>query len=304
MELRQLEYFSLVAEIQNMSAAAKKLHISQPSLSATIARLEEDIGVPLFDRIGGKIHLNRIGKEVLQNTNQILQQIDQIYAKAADQAGTASGEVIFGVSEAGLSMNLINSYLDCYPPLTFRQTIASRDQLRHQLESGQLDFAIVKDPKPTQGIDYLPLITEETMALVPPDHPLAASPNHSVSAQTLLEYPFVLNESDLSTDGDFHRLFESYDREPPIQLISQESAVVMEAMRRGLGVGLISGILLSIQKQQNKSPVLSDTVALHITDSTTRSTLGLSTLHGRFMPAAAQQFYHFVKNYFLGLENV
>ena len=193
MELRQLEYFSLVAEIQNMSAAAKKLHISQPSLSATIARLEEDIGVPLFDRIGGKIHLNRIGREVLQNTNQILQQIDQIYAKAADQAGTASGEVIFGISEAGLAMNLINSYLDCYPPLTFHQTIASREQLRHQLESGQLDFAIVKDPKPTQGIDYLPLIAEETMALVPPDHPLAASPDHCVSAQTLLEYPFVLN---------------------------------------------------------------------------------------------------------------
>ncbi len=304
MELRQLEYFSVVAEIQNMSAAAKKLHISQPSLSTTISRLETDLGVPLFDRISGKIHLNRMGREVLQNVDQILQQIDQIYAKTAEQAGTASGEVIFGISEAGLVMNLINAYLDQYPALTFRQTIGPRDQLRHQLEAGQLDFAIVKDPKPTQGIDYLPLITEETMALVTPDHPLASSPNHCVSARTLLDYPFVLNESDLSTDGEFHRLFEGYDREPKIQLISQESAVVMEAMRRGLGVGLISGILLSIQKQQSHAPVLTNTVALHITDSNTKSTLGLSTLHGRFMPAAAQQFYNFVKNYFLSLENL
>ena len=140
------------------------------------------------------------------------------------------------------------------------------------------------------------------MALVPSDHPLALSPNHSVSVHTLANYSFVLNASDLSTDGDFHRLFKTCKREPKIQLVSQESTVVRDSIYSGLGVGLISGILISIQKQQNKSPVLANTIALHITDSNTKSILGLSTLHGRFMPAAAQQFYNFVKDYFLSLE--
>lgn len=73
MELNQLKYFSVVAELENMSMAAHKLHVSQPSLSMTIGRLEDDLGIPLFDRIGGKIRLNQIGKDLLQNTNQILQ---------------------------------------------------------------------------------------------------------------------------------------------------------------------------------------------------------------------------------------
>ena len=276
MELNQLKYFSVVAELENMSVAAQRLHVSQPSLSMTIGRLEDDLGIPLFDRIGGKIRLNQIGKDLLQNTNQILQQIDQMYTKAAEQAGTETGKVAFGISEAGLATHLIHTYLNQHPTLTFRQSIDYREQLCHQLESGQLDFAIIKDLKPTKGIDYFPLITEEIMALVPSDHPLALSPNHSVSVHTLANYSFVLNASDLSTDGDFHRLFKTCKREPKIQLVS-------------------------IQKQQNKSPVLANTIALHITDSNTKSILGLSTLHGRFMPAAAQQFYNFVKDYFLSL---
>lgn len=98
MELNQLKYFSVVAELENMSMAAQKLHVSQPSLSMTIGRLEDDLGIPLFDRIGGKIRLNQIGNDLLQNTNQILQQVDQMYAKAAEKAGTETGKVAFGIS--------------------------------------------------------------------------------------------------------------------------------------------------------------------------------------------------------------
>lgn len=300
MELRQLEYFATVAEIENMSAAARQLHVSQPSLSMTISRLEEDLGVPLFDRIGGKIHLSRIGRDLLQNTQNILHQIDEMYAKSAEHTKSAQGEVIFGISEAGLVTAIINSYLDKYPPLTFRQTIATREQLAFQLESGVLDFAIVRDPKPSQAINWFPLITDEVMAIVAPDHPLASAGNGSVSAEELLGYPFVLNEFDLSADGSFHNLFYDYGREPNIQLISQESTVVMETMRRGLGVGLISEVLLRIQ--QAHSPILKDIVALRITGAHTKSTLGLSTLQGRFMPAAARRFYEFIKDYFSDLD--
>jgi LysR family transcriptional regulator, transcription activator of glutamate synthase operon len=302
MELTQLRYFFVVAESQSISIAAKRLHVSQPSLSMTIKRLEDDLGVPLFDRIGGKIYLNRVGKRLLQNTSQILQQVDQMYEIATEQTNIATGEISFGISEAGLATHLIHTYLNQYPKLTFRQTIGFRELLCQQLETGELNFAVIKDLKPTKGIDYLPLIPEEIMALVSRDHPLASSPNHCVSARTLLDYPFVLNATDLSVEGEFHRLFEAYEREPDIKLISQESTVIRDAIRSGMGVGLISGILHSIQEKQSTDSILNYLVALHITDSNTKSMLGLSTLHGKFMPASAQHFYNFVKNYFLSLE--
>lgn len=297
MELRQLEYFSVVAKTGNMSAAAKQLHVSQPSLSMTIARLEEDLGVPLFDRIGGKIHLNRMGQDLLGNVNTILRQIDEMHAKADEQAGTAKGLVVFGVSEAGLVMHLIHAYLQQFPPLTFRQMVGDREALRHLLESGTLDFAIIKDHQPSQGIDAIPLLKEETIVIVSENHPLAAKKDRTVTAEELLEYPFVLNESALATNGEFHRLFRNFDHEPDIQLVSQESAVTMEAMRGCLGVGLLSSVILQI----SAGPVFEGIVPLRIQDADTTSLLSLCTLHGRFMPAAAQQFYTFTQGFFSSL---
>lgn len=62
MELLQLKYFQTVARLEHMTKAAEELHIAQPSLSKTIARLEKDLGVPLFDRQGRQITLNSFGK--------------------------------------------------------------------------------------------------------------------------------------------------------------------------------------------------------------------------------------------------
>ncbi len=62
MEIQQLEYFKTVAEMQHMTQAAEKLNISQPALSKSISNIEQEIGVPLFDRQGRSINLNRYGK--------------------------------------------------------------------------------------------------------------------------------------------------------------------------------------------------------------------------------------------------
>ncbi len=71
MELLQLKYFQTVARLEHMTKAAEELHIAQPSLSKTIARLEKDLGVPLFDRQGRQITLNSFGKVFLKRVERI-----------------------------------------------------------------------------------------------------------------------------------------------------------------------------------------------------------------------------------------
>ena len=76
MNLSQLHYFQVVAEEEHISRAAEKLHISQPSLSTTIRRLEKELDTPLFDRRGRNIYLNQAGKQLLEHVHFIFSQID------------------------------------------------------------------------------------------------------------------------------------------------------------------------------------------------------------------------------------
>ena len=76
MELSQLRYFMAVAELGNMSKAAQALFVSQPNLSTSISRLEEEVGVPLFDRRRGKIVLNQNGELLLESVKRAVDTLD------------------------------------------------------------------------------------------------------------------------------------------------------------------------------------------------------------------------------------
>ena len=84
MEIQQLEYFKIVAEMQHMTHAAEKLNISQPALSKSISNIEQEIGVPLFDRQGRSIVLNRYGKLFLESVNMILEEYNKAKQEIMD----------------------------------------------------------------------------------------------------------------------------------------------------------------------------------------------------------------------------
>lgn len=296
MEIKQIQYFSTVAKHGNISGAAKELHVSQPSLSMTISRLEEDLGVKLFDRIGGKIHLNHMGESLLGNANRIIHELNQMYLKAQEQDDAAFHEIAFGITTAGIAMNLINAYLLQHPPLAIRHFFQNQDRLSEGLEKGQLDFAITKGKLDGANLQWTPLIEDEMMALVNLQHPLASK--DSVYVSELLDYAFVLNHTDLAQDGDFARLFKGYDRLPDIQMISQEAAVTMEIVHRGLGVGLISSTLIQCDP---RSMLYNEMKPLHIIGADTSSIIGVSRLKGRYLSSRAQEFYEFTEEFFRSL---
>ena len=91
MELLQLKYFEKVATLENMTRAAKELHISQPALSNSIMRLEQELGVKFFDRTSRSIKLNKQGVYMLSKVKKILTMVDSI---TADSYSTVSGGTI------------------------------------------------------------------------------------------------------------------------------------------------------------------------------------------------------------------
>ena len=93
MDLLQLHYFRTVARLQHMTMAAEVLNVAQPALSKTIARLERELGVPLFDRQGRRIRLNRYGEAFLDKVDRALNLLEQAKQEVADMAGAEKGTI-------------------------------------------------------------------------------------------------------------------------------------------------------------------------------------------------------------------
>ena len=89
MDLQQLEYFRMVARLGNMTKAANELHISQPSLSVSISKLETELGANLFDRVSGRIRLNQIGQRFYRQTDRIFLAEQDAQQEEADYSVTA-----------------------------------------------------------------------------------------------------------------------------------------------------------------------------------------------------------------------
>lgn len=174
MDLLQLKYFQKVAQLKHLTQAANELYITQPALSQTIARLEKDIGVPLFNRTGRQITLNEYGRVFLEKVEIALNALEEGKREIADMAGLERGTVSIDTTFLPHFSDVINSFRTFYPDVQFTisqtATIEKQEQL---LESGEIDFSISCKPIDKNGISNIPIQTEEMLIVVPFKHPLA-----------------------------------------------------------------------------------------------------------------------------------
>ena len=105
MNILQLRYFTTVAQLENISKAAALLHLSQSSLSKNIARLEEELGLHLFDRNGKKIALNAPGRRVLDCSEKLLRELD---LTLKDMQQISGADKLIRVGTAGMSQRMIS----------------------------------------------------------------------------------------------------------------------------------------------------------------------------------------------------
>lgn len=139
MEWQQLEYFHTVARLQHMTLAAQTLCITQPALSRSIARLEKELGVPLFERNGRAIVLNRYGRLFLNRVNRIMNEYQEGKRELEDLIHPEHGEVSLGfLHTLGVHSipDVIRSFRSAYPQIHFQLHQNSTQFLLDQLSAG------------------------------------------------------------------------------------------------------------------------------------------------------------------------
>jgi DNA-binding transcriptional LysR family regulator len=289
MELLQLQYFQTVARLEHMTKAAEQLQIAQPSLSKTIARLEEDLGVPLFDRKNRQLKLNNYGRLFLERVNRIFLELNEGKRELADEHERGQTQITLAVSVPKVLPELLSSFLKDFPEIKFQQMLESTTSMRSLLEKAEIDFCISSVEIKGSDIVWEPLMTEQIYLVVPPEHHLAK--REKVYLNEVKDEPFI----SMNTGFGFRNLTDAYCQEagfvPNIAFEGDEPGVIGALVRQGLGVAFIP----EISWRGNSNPFPNK---LEIIEPKCQRTIGLSWSKRRYLSNPAQQFRQYVLKYF------
>lgn len=170
MELLQLRYFLTVARCEHVTEAAGKLHVTQSSLSKTIQRLEDDLGVPLFDRIGRKLRLNDFGRTFLHRTEKALFELEQGQREIADLYNPDQGTLQLAVTTASTLPGILREFRKNKPDIQFHVQMVSLENMSRLLHRGEVDFCLSSPPIEGDDIECQMLFDDPIVVAVPMGH--------------------------------------------------------------------------------------------------------------------------------------
>ncbi|WP_342422627.1 LysR family transcriptional regulator [Paenibacillus sp. FSL E2-0178] len=173
MELLQLQYFIAVARLEHMTEAALTLHVTQSSLSKTIQRLEEDLGVPLFDRTGRKLRLNESGSRFLPRAEKALFELEQGRQELRDLSSLEPDTLELAVTTASTLPNILREFRKKLPAVHFHVQMLSMQEMITLLRRGEVDFCLSSPPVWGEDVECQIVCNDPIYVAVPAGHRLA-----------------------------------------------------------------------------------------------------------------------------------
>jgi LysR family transcriptional regulator, hydrogen peroxide-inducible genes activator len=193
MEFHQLRYVCAIAETGSFSRAAERCQVAQPSLSQQVLKLEEDLGTKLFDRLGRSVRLTEAGRAFLPHARSILSQMETARSSVADKCADVRGSVAVGVIPTiapYLMPRYTTAFAKRYPEAKLRIVEETTPILVESLRDLSIDLAILALPLRHKDLELFPLRTEPLFAVLPKNHPLAAT--ESLALKDLRGESFVM----------------------------------------------------------------------------------------------------------------
>jgi DNA-binding transcriptional LysR family regulator len=213
MDLHALEQFLVVARLEHLSRAARELRVAQPSLSRTIARLESELGAPLFDR-AGRLRLNEPGRLFRDHVERSLGELAAGRRAVAEAASEGVGGVRLA-SETFLTITgPLAAYRAAHPDVDVQLHQMPSADMHRALRAREVDLCVASQPIPGGGLDSVHLLDEPVWLVVPPGHRLASRSRGSVGVEELREEPFVIPRPGHWQRGLLDRLFAGHGLTP------------------------------------------------------------------------------------------
>ena len=256
MKLQQLKYLLAVAENgMNMTAAAERLHTSQPGVSKQLRLLEQELGLSLFVRKGRSLEgLTAEGEEVLARAARIMREVEVIRGISGELYDQRTGKLSIGTTHTQARYVLpevIRRFRARYPDVALDLHQGTSEQLAQMAEQRRIDFVIVSEPRRRfPDLYLLPCFHWDRVILVPKDHPLAAL-GRQPTLEELAEHPLVTYVFSFDRESSLKRAFNARDLEPKVVFTARDADVIKTYVRIGLGIGIVASMARDCGEQDD-----------------------------------------------------
>jgi LysR family hydrogen peroxide-inducible transcriptional activator len=253
MELHQLRYFVAVAELGHFTRAAERCHVSQPSLSQQIAKLEKELRKPLFDRLGRIVRLTDAGRTLYEQAVSILASVEEAKRQVADDSGEPGGIVAVGAIPTIAPFLLPGVASAFQKRWGGSQVLLFEELTAHVIENclrGERDVGVLALPVSDTRLQVEPLFEEELLLALPAGHPL--SKKRRVTIDDLNGQPFILL-SEMHCLGEQIISFCNQESCKPFMVCrSAQLLTVQELVTVGHGVSLLPAMACEFDRHARR----------------------------------------------------
>jgi DNA-binding transcriptional LysR family regulator len=291
MNIHQVHIFNIAAKTLSITKTAKKMHLSQPSVSIQIKDLEDSLNVRLFERINRKITLTDAGKVFHSYSEKLLNLIEEINAVMNEFSSGDVGKLVLGTSNT-IGIYVLPKYLgyfkESFPKAEISMMILNRQEALEQCISGELDFAFLQDPPKHPDLQSEFFMKDELVIVCSPKHRWAGKDHLTIKMLTSEPEQIILREEGSGTRGLIEYVLKRYGIERNVTMELSSSEGIKRAVEANLGVAVLSKNVIKMEVLNNSL------VAIDIKDLNTKRDFYL--VHNKkrkFMPLM-EKFYEFI----------
>jgi DNA-binding transcriptional LysR family regulator len=254
--LQQLKLFEAVSRNASFTRAAEELFITQPAVSIQIKRLEAQVGLPLFEKVGKKTFPTAAGKAMYAASLDILNRVEDLKNSIEELKGTVKGPLQLSVVTTAKYFlpNLLGVFLQQYPDVEPKLKFTNRARVIERLMNNEDDFVVMGQVPQDDNLEAYPFLNNILGIVAPADHPLANKKN--ISIEELASQRFLIREIGSGTRYVFDQLLEKHGLkiEPYMELGSSEA--LKQAVMAGLGIAVLSLHSVQLERHVKKLTVL------------------------------------------------
>jgi DNA-binding transcriptional LysR family regulator len=240
MDLRQLEIIRAIADSGSFTAAGAKLHVSQSAISRQILLLEDELGEPVFHRIGRRIRITPAGESLLQLSHRVFQDLQDTVSAISDKQESLNGTMrLVGGMTVCLYVfpALLAEMRRLHPHLDLKITVGTAERSIAMLRSGAGDLGLITLPVDVADLVSVPVLEEELLLVTYPTHPLAKK--KTITPADLSRQHFILFETGSITRTLVEEFFAKERIKPEIVMETENVEIIKAMVRHGLGISII-----------------------------------------------------------------
>ncbi|MEJ2326340.1 MAG: LysR family transcriptional regulator [Chromatiaceae bacterium] len=238
--LRQLRVFEAVARQLSYTRAAEELHLTQPAVSMQVRQLEDQVGLPLFEKLGKSIALTDAGRELCHYSRGINRSLQEMEEVLESLKGLSRGRLSVAVASTVnyFAPRLLAVFHKRYPGIALRLDVTNRERLLRLLEANAVDMVLMGQPPDAADVESDAFMENPLVAIAPPEHPLAVE--RAVPLARLATEVFVMREPGSGTRQAMERFFAEHGIAIRHGMQMTRNEAIKQAVRAGLGLSVVS----------------------------------------------------------------